>query len=816
MGSSKIRDKHSKGGGSGACESLLPGMEQIRDMTDISSNTLQLFSQVLEAPDLKTQVECIRSLLKTVTTENYQIVSIVIVKWYFHCSAGLKKVISNSLNSLQDSELEQLISAQFSLHVRALAMAVESRAGEGEGARVGAGAEAVRQLLGGFDNFPLLERVIREEREAVLRFVLELLELQVERLTEDERRLSPVERSELSSQTGDTVRLVVQVVRTSPVMSDLLSSVSRLVYRIINRLEMPLDLRANAGHVYVQVCRLERERDVVEQVKQLLSTGQTSDGQFSFSQCGSVLSLLHGIVSTAHKDWVVAVEASDGLLSDLLTCYLTVSQRDRENSAVLGCSKGLLAWAYKLADFTADTSQTLQLSARQTEDLLQYVWDSLAQPVDSVKHNTKNLVKSVARSLVTGGRGEVVTRFLSETLKLPEHSKPRLVVLSCLVQSCDSLDILGQAPLLVPQSLHLLQQELALSGLVSDLLTSILQSVTARGGDWYSEVIQPVLRVYSNNDTPALSVALTNLLHNIIKTNKNVTDRILAEGDQLPTKVSLLCLKMSRGQGQPWQFERQERLLVRAAEDVSEETRLAALSLCVESHSSVEIICPKELNWMISFLLAHLALQSAASQQVLTVLASKMIQRMKAGAAAACKKLTMRKFEKDFSSLRTTLGYYNESLSRFVSALFDNLYPGANTGRRGSVLEILTAVDKTVGLSQAEAGLDVSSVVTEHSAQSLLECLHDSYEDNKERALSLLLSLPASVLHLDQPEQVRPRLEELLALMKSNKPANTVTASYQARLLLAAPGLHWVLADRLGLLRASHYSTPFLMALLIR
>ena len=99
------------------------------------------------------------------TTENYKIVSIVIVKWYFHCSAGLKKVISNSLNSLQDSELEQLISAQFSLHVRALAMAVESRAGEGEGARVGAGAEAVRQLLGGFDNFPLLERVIREERE---------------------------------------------------------------------------------------------------------------------------------------------------------------------------------------------------------------------------------------------------------------------------------------------------------------------------------------------------------------------------------------------------------------------------------------------------------------------------------------------------------------------------------------------------------------------------------------------------------------------------------------------------------------------------
>ena len=56
----------------------------------------------------------------------------------------------------------------------------------------------------------------------------------------------------------------------------------------------------------------------------------------------------------------------------------------------------------------------------------------------------------------------------------------------------------------------------------------------------------------------------------------------------------------------------------------------------------------------------------------------------------------------------------------------------------------------------------------------------------------------------------------MLALMVSSRPASTLTASYLARLLLAAPALPWVLADRLGLLRVSRYNTTLLMILLVR
>ena len=161
-----------------------------------------------------------------------------------------------------------------------------------------------------------------------------------------------------------------------------------------------------------------------------------------------------------------------------------------------------------------------------------------------------------------------------------------------------------------------------------------------------------------------------------------------------------------------------------------------------------------------------------------------MVQRIRDGAGAASKKLTQKKFSAEFSYLETVLSYYNTKLCGLVSSLLDNLYPGANTPRRSSVLEILTAVNNIIGLSSAQTGLDLRPTVSQHSANSLLECLHDSYEANKERALGILLSLPASVLEHDNPSLVSVRLEEMMALMLSSKPASTVTATYLVRLLL--------------------------------
>ena len=79
MGSSKIREKHSKGSGGKknpevASESLVPSLE---DIGQIDNSSVELFRDIVEAESLKTQVERIRTLVKTVPAEKFEIVSTV-------------------------------------------------------------------------------------------------------------------------------------------------------------------------------------------------------------------------------------------------------------------------------------------------------------------------------------------------------------------------------------------------------------------------------------------------------------------------------------------------------------------------------------------------------------------------------------------------------------------------------------------------------------------------------------------------------------------------------------------------------------------
>ena len=108
----------------------------------------------------------------------------------------------------------------------------------------------------------------------------------------------------------------MQVVRSCKDMSDLLRSVSNLVYRILCNRQLPLELRANSGHIWVLVERLDSEDRVVEIVRELVRRGETEDGRFSCDNSGAVLSLLHGVVSSGDRDWMVG---QSGLLSDIIS-----------------------------------------------------------------------------------------------------------------------------------------------------------------------------------------------------------------------------------------------------------------------------------------------------------------------------------------------------------------------------------------------------------------------------------------------------------------------------------------------------------------
>ena len=111
MGSSKIRGKH-KGGGEK--RSSLPREELVPDTEDISqidAASVQLFRPVLEADSLGSQVDQVKQLLRDPPPDSFQIVAIVTVQWYFSLppGSGLRKVISNCLNQVQEAALCELV-----------------------------------------------------------------------------------------------------------------------------------------------------------------------------------------------------------------------------------------------------------------------------------------------------------------------------------------------------------------------------------------------------------------------------------------------------------------------------------------------------------------------------------------------------------------------------------------------------------------------------------------------------------------------------------------------------------------------------------
>ena len=807
MGSSKIRGKH-KGGGEK--RSSLPREELVPDTEDISqidAASVQLFRPVLEADSLGSQVDQVKQLLRDPPPDSFQIVAIVTVQWYFSLppGSGLRKVISNCLNQVQEAALCELLTEQIRGHVRQCA--------EASGRRQP--GHVVRRLLCAFDNFKLGTAAVLAESEAVLSYLLATLEQQMEAVCEED--VSPVERTRLTDEAGDSVRLLVFLVKANLGSPQLLAGVSSLVYRILCQESLAMELRSNCGHIYVLLERAARPAQLEEAVTQLASCGRTEDGKFSVSgSCGAVLALLHGFVSTLSREAAEGAEAGrGGQLSAVLGCYLAIARADQGAGAVLGVSKGLLAWAHKLLLCGSEAAAVLE---RYRKETFEYIWASLDQPIDSVKHNTKNLVRHLVTSLVAAGAEETVDQFLADTLQLPPHSKPRLVALCCLVQTCSAARLLARHPDLVRDNLRLLSSEAALGNLVTDLLCHLVQALARAGlGVGRDAVVAPLVRLYTASSSQAVANCVTAVLGTAAKLDLTIVDSVLQDPAHTPPpKLALTCLKMSRDRGREWSWPRNEKLLRSALEHHSEATRLQALALCVESHSSVEVFSEPELFCLVTMILDHLDLQSPSSQQTFVVIVHKMIQRIHDGAAAMCKKLTQNKFEKEFPFMKNALVYYNKTLQDFVVTLLDNLYPGANYPRRTTVLNILTSLSSTIGLASARHQLDLTLVVGPRLAATLLEALHDSYEANKEAALALLLQLPPAVLGHCDPEAVRARLEATVRLMRSSKPPDTVTSCYLARLLAPAPGLHWVLADQLGLLHASHYSADYLLVVFLR
>eukprot|EP00092_Neocalanus_flemingeri_P015147 GFUD01016364.1.p1 GENE.GFUD01016364.1~~GFUD01016364.1.p1 ORF type:complete len:1852 (-),score=400.17 GFUD01016364.1:67-5622(-) len=805
MSTSKVRGTSNGGSNANSTkprENLIPDIE---DISQIDSSSVEFFKPIVEAENLALQVDGIRDLMKNISKDKFQISAIVLVQWYFNCGlkSGIRKVISNCLNTIKDEDFASLVIEQISVHIR-------KACDEEEGTSV----DTVKRILLLFDNFKYGESGILAESGTVLKFLMNQLEDQIENVCEGD--ISPVDKASQTEEAGESIRALVYLVKGNLGKLDLGDAISSLVYRILCQGDLPLDLRSNCGIIYVLIEKSKDVDKIYRYVEEISKSSSTADSIFSASNPGSILSLMHGIMSTFSKEEVAEAQKNRGILGHVLLCYLSIASQDKETQSVLGHNRGLLNWSSKFLDYCKANNCAAFVTNSQ-KDLFQYIWNHLEHPVDSVKHNTKSFVNNLIQGLVAGNADDQIDQLLADTIALPLHKKARLVALSCMVKSYNIQRVVEVYPNIQSDILSL-SSEYALVGQIVDVYDNLLGALFKNCSDsnsWFESSVKPLIELYNSQGTQGVTQLVTNLLKRAVKLDPQVIDLILADGKS-SNKLALCCLKMGREIAQEWNFAKHKALITASFEDFSDEIRLQAFGLCIESHSTVEAFSQPELELLYSFISSHLILQSPSAQQVFTVLVKKMLKRIYEGAAAMCKKLTQKKFEKEFETIETTLAFYNSSLQELVITMFGNLFPCANFPRRSTVLEILCCVNTIIGFKTTTQRIDLSGTITQATANSLLNCLHDSYDNNKEKALSILKSIPPHVLNFHSPDHVSDHLTECFNLMSSSKPPDCITASYFLKLLLTAPALPWVLADRLSLITSKPETVKFMLAVNIR
>lgn len=216
------------------------------------------------------------------------------------------------------------------------------------------------------------------------------------------------------------------------------------------------------------------------------------------------------------------------------------------------------------------------------------------------------------------------------------------------------------------------------------------------------------------------------------------------------------------------QFSRHLQLSILSNDD---ETRIMALRLLVETHKTTEPLTQMECDLIIVYLQYNVNTQCPATRHKSLGLLTKALNRCSLG---------LQKFLKRKEVQQEKLLELN-FLKAFMKILVENLFEGANFSRRSVSLQLLQQSFEIVN----NCGLKLLSLLPNQSVKVLYETLRDSYESNNELAVNMLKLLQdnATDIELLKEYQLEIDLNDVLDLLTSVKPTDSVTASYQLEFL---------------------------------
>ncbi|XP_055912473.1 thyroid adenoma-associated protein homolog [Eupeodes corollae] len=608
----------------------------------------------------------------------------------------------------------------------------------------------VNSLTGCFENFGCGLKALESNVQLVFPFLCSSVQRY---LTELSVLSSPSVRNEYYLYVHNSIRLILSCTQEFPENLrqnhlDQLKNLNAVCKQVINDDEIPMDPRTNSGILMAYIAKI-------------CSTYESFIHEVKLTKNSNEIVLCVGIVNTFdYHDFT-------HLSKDIRDICSKIDDMANANSTVpnilLCAARSLFQISKILLNFDFRTDEMSEDTKLILRKLLIFAFCYLEHHMDSVRHLCRDLLRNVIALSKKISFSYLLQKIFDACNSERLSMSMKCIVLLQAVSILGSEDIIKNCKELFSTLFaENLGRDFIVNNLFEGLMAASHKEVDFEA--WKDLWITYLLEIAAKNDARLPDVEV--LLVKAVKCEPRIVQHIIEHTNEIPISTKLSALWAVRKSGIKMDNFSEilhgfSKSLLFSILSNCDDTRIMALRLLVETHKTTELLTELECEHILLFLEYNSNCQSPAVRQKTLALLGKALIRCE---------LNLVKVLKDNSSTEKRM--YIKFLMDFIKILVENLFQGANFSRRSISLQLLENCVRI--LVNCELNLD--EFLPKNTVQTLTEVISDTYEANKDIAVSILkLIEDKKGCRVFEKESIK-QIKELLV---SVRPADSVTGAYR-------------------------------------
>ncbi|CAO1416842.1 unnamed protein product [Diamesa serratosioi] len=611
-------------------------------------------------------------------------------------------------------------------------------------------------------NFKPCIRAVGEKVHVIIVFIKELVDIYDVQLKE--LHLSPAQKNEISIRFHHCIQSVIFCIKNyligaSEIESTVkinLDSIVTTCYELLVNPELPMDTKTNCGILIVMQSKLSNEKRYIDRIYD------------EDESCANRLCLITGAISAMDNssDNFVFFAKISNILKDIF------DKNSVDPAIILSVSRCFVQITKKMT-LVKDFDESLHTIDSIATTALSFSFLNLEHYMDSIRHLARDTFKNIAEASTKFNAVKVKDLIFELILLVTSMSLKSIIIMTiCAGIKVDT--ILEKIPNLISLLLMSIEDNLVSNQNIINCYESLLTQsfVGCDFEKWFSFWMMPVIDQYLKSAPGEKKAMYENLLKKCIKIDKKVLDSILNCKD-LEIGFILLCLGTGKKNGHYDKLKSTDELWkgILSYEKIKEAMlkedpaiRIPALSLIVDSRKTTELFSVQEFECICFFLEYNINVQEPSVRQSIKGLLKNTFIRVQSGL-----QVLIRKHDPSAEN-------YFLFLVKLQEFCLGNLFDGANYTRRTLSLRTLCYALDAIKDHFPDRAAGIWNCEKTHT---LINCLNDSYESNKEMAIEVMKFIPSEVLR----EHNNITIELIRKSVLSVRPVESLASSYYMEFL---------------------------------